>query len=340
MRTRWVWITWEKHRRTRELCTDLGIRLCERDTNAPRILRYPWLLLWTAATVAWLRPRGVIVQNPSIVLAVWAIVLRYLFRYALIVDAHNEGLRPIYQPLGWLDCVFRFVQAKADLTLVTNDLLVDGVNRNGGIAFVLPDRLPALPDVPALRLEGQHSIVCISTFAKDEPIDEVIAAVAGLDPRYRLYMTGNSRRLASDLSDRLPANLILTGYLSDTDYVALLRGADVVLDLTHLDNCLVCGAYEAVALGKPLIVSDTAVLRRYFYKGTIYTKNHPQEIRDAVHSAVSNRATLRHQMISLKQELIEDWSIKRTDLLRLMDTLLRSSSPRTRMGPLSGCDAR
>jgi glycosyltransferase involved in cell wall biosynthesis len=319
---RWIWITWERHRRTRELCNDLGVRLFERDVEITRLIRYPYLLLWTAYTIARIRPGGVIVQNPSIVLAVWATILKYLFRYALIVDAHNQGLRPIYQPLGRLQFLFRFVQAKADLTVVTNDFLVEGVKLNGGNPFVLPDKLPVFADVPSMKLKGRYSVLCISTFAKDEPVEDVIEAAAGLDSSdYRVYMTGNHRRLPRDVASRIPPNVILTGYLPEADYVASLKGADVILDLTHTDDCLVCGAYEAVAAGTPLIVTDTAALRSYFCKGTIYTKNTPSDIRQAIVIALGQATRLREEMIVLRNDLDERWQAQRDDLRRLMDAL-------------------
>ena len=92
-------------------------------------------------------------------------------------------------------------------------------------------------------------------------------------------------------------------------------------DLTRTDDCLVCGAYEAVAAGTPLIVSDTAALRSYCCKGTIYTKNTPSEIRQAIVIALAQVERLREEMIVLRNELNERWQAQRDDLRRLMDAL-------------------
>ena len=141
----WIWITWEAHRRTRELSKALDIPLFERNVDVPRIIRYPYLMAWTCVSIARLRPKGLVVQNPSVVLALWVICLRRVLNYKLVVDAHNEGLRPFYANLERLGIIYRYIQKKADLTIVTNDALANLVRRNGGNPVVLPDRVPFLP---------------------------------------------------------------------------------------------------------------------------------------------------------------------------------------------------
>lgn len=68
-------------------------------------------------------------------------------------------------------------------------------------------------------------------------------------------------------------NCRLTGYLPYDRYVGLLRGVDVILDLTSQDHTLLMGAFEAVSLGTPLIVSDWPILRDYFSLGTVHVPN-------------------------------------------------------------------
>ena len=73
---------------------------------------------------------------------------------------------------------------------------------------------------------------------------------------------------------------------------------------------MLSGAYEAVALEQPLIISDWMPLRRYFNKGTIYVKNSPNDIREAVMIAKSKKEELSTEMRSLRLEKIKEWDDK------------------------------
>ena len=56
----------------------------------------------------------------------------------------------------------------------------------------------------------------------------------------------------------------------------------MVIDLTNLEDCLVCGAYEALVFGKPLLVSKTKVLMDYFGDAVVLTENTPEAICQGV----------------------------------------------------------
>src|SRR5688572_22575902 len=84
-----LWISWEKHRRTRELAVDLDVPLVEMDLRLSRFLKHPYFLLRTFLTIVAKKPRTLIIQCPSVVLGVWASLLKKVFRYSLIVDSHN-----------------------------------------------------------------------------------------------------------------------------------------------------------------------------------------------------------------------------------------------------------
>jgi hypothetical protein len=80
----------------------------------------------------------------------------------------------------------------------------------------------------------------------------------------------------------------------------------------------VCGAYEAVALGKPLVTSDTVALRNYFRMGTVYTKHDPQSLAAAVTYALAHRERLAAEMEMLRLELARDWKRRRDALRRAL----------------------
>jgi glycosyltransferase involved in cell wall biosynthesis len=144
----------------------------------------------------------------------------------------------------------------------------------------------------------------------------VIEAARLMDPRVTVFITGDHSRLQA-LPPR-PDNVYLTGFLSERDYIALLRAADAIVDLTSLEDCLVCGAYEAASLGKPLVTSDTAALRAYFNRGTVYTTHDRASLAAAMTYALEHAERLAADMSALRAELARDWTHQHSVLRRTL----------------------
>ena len=58
--------------------------------------------------------------------------------------------------------------------------------------------------------------------------------------------------------------MTLAGFLDDDAYLRLLARSDAVVVLTDREDTLLSGAWEAIALGRPLVVSGTQALRTTF----------------------------------------------------------------------------
>jgi glycosyltransferase involved in cell wall biosynthesis len=69
-----------------------------------------------------------------------------------------------------------------------------------------------------------------------------------------------------------------------------------LLDLTTFQDCLVCGAYEAMTTGKPCVLSDTPALREYFTRGVVFTSHEPTAIARAVQDAYDKRQALHEEI--------------------------------------------
>ena len=67
-----------------------------------------------------------------------------------------------------------------------------------------------------------------------------------------------------------------------------MSGADAVVVLTTREDTLLSGAWEALALGRPLIVSDTKALRQTFGDGVTYVAPHAGAITDAVQRTLAD----------------------------------------------------
>jgi glycosyltransferase involved in cell wall biosynthesis len=318
----WIWLTWETQRRNRTTSEALGARLIELDYAHHGLRRYVRAVGRTVAILRRLRPRLIFAQNPSIVLA--ALVTEYGNRTGtpVIIDAHNAGVHPFDGRRPWANTLNRRILRSASLTIVTNNALAEFVANQGGRPFILPDPIPMLPPPKHARaMQGEFNVLFICTWASDEPYAAVLAAAGTLPPGFRIYITGASKGREHAFGP-LPENVSITGFVHEDEFVELLHGADLVMDLTTRENCLVCGAYEALAAEKPLLLSDTRALRAYFNAGAVYTDNTATDIASKLVLARDQCASLRTEAIRLKAELCKSWRARRHALLEELAAIL------------------
>lgn len=261
------------------------------------------------------RPDVVFVQNPPIFLALVAFLYaqRYSARY--VIDSHTGAF--ISPKWRWSLGLHRMLSRGAVTTIVTNNHLKEVVNRWGCGAFVLGFTPGDYPTGERFPFNGQFNAVVVSSFEWDEPLDVVYEAAAHL-PEVSFYVTGDYTRSAPSLLAKKPDNCRLTGYIPYGQYVGLLRGADVVIDLTTRDHTLLLGAFEAVSLGTPLITSDWPVLRDYFPIGTVHIPNTVEGVCEGVRRVQREHATLRRDILLLRERLNAEWVHKFTELQHLL----------------------
>ena len=315
-------ITWERHRRMDEMCAALDVSLVVLESRRLRLARYWALARRTLQELRRARPRVLIVQNPSIVLAALAVALRPWLGYRLVIDAHNEAVRPYIHDATFVRFLSRRLLRAADLTIVTNAELAEIVTWAGGRPAILHDRVPNVELTPPPPLEnGVLRVAVICTFAPDEPLGEIFEAARLSVSGFEFFVTGRSERAPRELMKRKPSNLRLTGFLNEPDYWALLRSVHAVLDLTAMPDCLVCGSYEAIAVGRPLVLTDTPAGCALFGKSACFTHNTSGEISAAlrqlrdeypsyVRGAVETRASMERSwdVLAVKlRERIERW---------------------------------
>jgi glycosyltransferase involved in cell wall biosynthesis len=313
-----IWLTWENHRRSRELASSFGARLCIFENESNRAFRYLILSIKTLKVLFQVNPAIVFVQNPSIVLTTLICFLRKFCSYKLIVDRHSnfklETLNNNAPKWILFHTLSRYTIKKADLTIVTNDYLKNLVESCGGTGFILQDKIPNIKEKGESNIikKNRKNVVFITTFNKDEPIEEIIKAAHALQEKKEIifFLTGNYSRYDKNynLVNRIPKNIYLTSFIPEDDYNALIRSADVVVVLTTKEFLLTCGAYEAIALRKPLVLSDTRTLRQYFNKGVVYTKNDFRAIAATVEYAIANIKPLSRDIDVLRKDLEINWN--------------------------------
>jgi glycosyltransferase involved in cell wall biosynthesis len=301
-------VTWEEHRRTRTICTELALELHVLTTKRRGIRRYLELAPRTARLLFTRKPRVVLVQSPSIVLAFLVIVLRPFTGAKVVIDAHNEAVEPFINPSAPIRWLTYWMLKHADTIIVTNRFLADVVVAHRGRPLVLPDPIPTAPAIAerSRPADVQFRVAVIATFASDEPLDEIFAAAA-TTPSCRFYVTGNDKKIPPALRQQAPANVTFTGFLPEEDYWSLIKNSEIVLDLTLIDQCLVCGGYEALAVGTPLLLSNNKASVELFGEAACYTENTRSSIAAALAATCAKLDTLRQASASVRDRIQNGW---------------------------------
>lgn len=299
-----VWVTWEIQRRNRTLSARFDAELYEFVGLGRGLSRYVRSIAMTFAMLRRERPEYVFVQNPSIVLSAFMVIMARLLGFTVVVDEHNAGLFPQEGNSRVLSFIAKCIGRWAHYVIVSNKYLVGVVDNWGGRALVLADPLPTFESVGTSEKKQDErplELFLVCTWAADEPYQEVISAAAK-SPHVRVHISG---RYAGKVDpSTIPANVVLEGFMADADFLARMRNADAVVVLTKRENCLNCGAYEAVALNKPMILSDHKALKEYFGSAAIYVDNSAPSIEKAfaqlpaVLSDMNRSAPLEHARIS------------------------------------------
>jgi len=288
-----------------------------------RVVRYAISIVRTVRALRKENPILIFAQNPSVVLAWLCVIYGKLYQIPVVVDAHNGGIYPKHGKWKWLNRIAAKILQSADFTMVTNHSLAEYVARQGGRPLVLPDPIPTFEFsgscIDRDKLKGKFNVLFVCTFAVDEPYLEVIKAARLLDQDVYVYITGDSKGKEKEYPACLPGNIVFTGYLPEEDYVQMLFSVDVIIDLTTRRDCLVCGAYEAVAAGTPLIVSNSEVLRWQFSSGTLFTDNTSEDLAKKINTAILSKEVFAQQMRDLKVKLISEWNRSKEECERLLD---------------------
>lgn len=255
----------------------------------------------------------VFVQLPPIHAAFPAYLYSKIFRKQLIFDTHSG----IFFVQTWYQKIYRSLYSSMikhiALNIVHNDAILQQPNLKNTNTIVLENKISLLP--LQLNQNPKFMITVICGFGKDEPFREIIATARSL-PDIQFNLTGDSKKLPRQL---LPSNLHLTGFLSDNDYLQLLKDSRLIMILTNRFETVLSGAYEATEFTKPMIISDTPTLRKYFYKGAVYTENNTQSIIQAIKTAQENLSQLYTGIQELRKEKSESWQAQFAPVARILE---------------------
>jgi glycosyltransferase involved in cell wall biosynthesis len=264
------------------------------------------------------RPAVVFVQSPPNLAVLCAFIYRRLTGSHYVIDAHSAALLSAWwtKP-AWFNSL---LAKEAIATIVTNEHLQEVVAKWGARSFLLRDVPTDFTTPTPTPLRQGFTITVVNTFARDEPLSEVLeAARQELDVQF--LVTGRKPMSPSAIVSSAPSNVRFTDFLPNDEYYRLLASSHAVVCLTTRNFTMQRGACEALSLARPIITSDWPLLRTHFRMGTVHVDNTAASIAEGIRLMRKDYARYESEVRSLRilvQQQVE------SDLQRL-ETLVQST---------------
>lgn len=261
------------------------------------------------------KPYVVYITNTNWIIAFVNLIFSKIFGHKLILDSHSCAFDHefIKYPLPLSK---RFAKCAA-LSIVTNESHYNLLKKNNAEVLIVSD-IPfeeKLITNEKIKLSEKFNILYICTYAPDEPYMEVITAAEKND-KVKVYITGQYQRVNLNPNDY--PHVTFTGFLSNEDYRRYLNNSDAVMTLTNREDTMQRAGSEAISVEKPLITSNTKMLRNYFNKGTIFVDNSSESINNGFNNVINDKENLIKGMMELKEKRKKIFAEK-LDILRKVE---------------------
>jgi glycosyltransferase involved in cell wall biosynthesis len=277
--------------------------------------KYPVQAVKTLRLLMSRRPRVVFVQSPPSFAVMLVALYCAITGAGYVVDAHSDAMqRSIWMRPRWLH---RTLIRRARATIVTNEHFATTIGSLGGRALIIRDIPTTFPSGGTFNVADGFVVAVVNTFAADEPLPAILEAAAEL-PEATFYVTGRIEKAPAELTAAAPPNVQFTGFLDDSDYYDLLRGADAVMCLTTRDHTMQRGACEALSLARPIITSDWPLLRDYFRKGTVHVGDDAPSILGGVGRMMVEHPRFQEEIVEQQAAQRDEWAGAITILEQLL----------------------
>lgn len=316
-----IWITWEDQVRNRSLASELGIPLFEIVEAGSRPMRYLRSVAKTIRLIHRKKPAVVFHQNPSIVLGILVLLLKPLYKYKNVSDNHNAGIFPLEGKSGLLNRIGRTIFNYSDTAILHNEQIRGELaSEKQNQVIVLPDPIPKIePSDQAVQPSTPPAFVFICLWGQDEPYEQVFKAAELLNKHSDVVIKVTGNPPEQIRRTKLPDNIQLTGFVSRESYEEMLSNCTGILALTTRKNSLNCAGYEALAVGKPCILSDSETLQNFFGDAMVYTDNSPENIAEAVMTILKEPEIHAKRVIQSKLQYEKSYRDRLEPLYQLLE---------------------
>ena len=236
------------------------------------------------------------------------------------LDLHSGAVN--LQKWKWLLPVLRSVARSAAVTVAHNTEIAALIEPWPSPVVVVDNYAVPLGEVPKASERCAHgAVTVVASGSEDEPLDVVLAAARILGAHYQFVVTGSREAVLKRMRGfALPPNVRLTGFLSRPAYLELLASCSMAVCLTDRPATMQLGAWEAVSVGCPVVVSDYQVLRDYFRDVAAFTANsgdalaacvglvrrdHTSYVTASENMAVAIRDAREHQLRHVRARLVQ-----------------------------------
>jgi glycosyltransferase involved in cell wall biosynthesis len=312
-----AWATFQP--RTESLATALEGKTFFVSSPLPRIaapLRYALAAIRTWGILSRESPARVLAVTPPVFVPLLCWFWCRLHRRQLLIDCHTGTLRS--GKWGWADPLHRAVMRRASATLLHIEEMRALAASWGARALLLPDDLPHPEDAAPTPATQDPTVLVAGSFDGNEPVAAVVEA-ARLLPGVQFRLTGDPRLLAPALRKSAPENVIFTGFLPYPNFLGELTACHLVAAFSTEPEIMNRAAFEAVGLGRPLVLSDLPGLRHRFAGAAIFAENTPEEMAAAVRQGLDDRLELEERSRSLAVQLRAERDRAMSQLKQLLE---------------------
>jgi glycosyltransferase involved in cell wall biosynthesis len=245
-------------------------------------------------------PQTVLVITPPVFAPFVAWLWSVVHRRVLVVDCHTGAFHS--SKWAWARPLHRWLLRRVRVVLLHTEELEALVSAWGARAMLFPDDLPSAVDASPQTGALGRSVLIAGSFDSNEPVEMVIEA-ARLLPDVEFRFTGDAALLPARVRSAAPANVVLTGYLGYPVFLGELQAADVVGVFSTDPRIMNRAAFEAVGLGRPLVLSDLPGLRDRFGSAALFSENDPAKIAAALVAALDTTSELARKSVALQARL-------------------------------------
>ena len=305
-----LFVSWiHFHGRSEGLARALGIREWASSGGVGAAWRR-YIRLWgeTARLIEEVKPRSVIVMQPPII-ALACVLWNCRRRRTRVAGDLHTG---VFDDPKWTwatRLTLRLLRRRR-LAIVTNQELAEIVTARGGAALVMHDlieeyedtSMQAFDDSRLEFLRGKRFVLVPVAYSYDEPLQALRdAAVLAGDVTW--VFTG---RAPEEFMSAAPSNMFFTGFASRDDFMRLLSSANVVIAATTSENTMQRAGYEALCMARPLLTTDTRVLREYFGTAALQVRPDGVAFSEAVGTILEENELYAGRMVRLRAEKLSE----------------------------------